>query len=207
VTGWRSTFRDEVLPTLRNVPPNRVPAVLDLGCGGGDLARSIARWAADAGRAVDVLGIDPDERAMRVARPTETRSLSFRSASSADLVRAGERFDVIVSNHVLHHLSDVERNDFLRDSEALLAPGGRVVHSDIRRSSAAYAAYASASWAISLGTFVRIDGLRSIERSFTVAELADAVPPGWRVLGKAPHRVLAVFDGSGDERSEGVSLR
>jgi ubiquinone/menaquinone biosynthesis C-methylase UbiE len=191
VSGWRSTFRDEVLPAL---PTDRRARVLDLGCGGGDLARSIARWARSAGRTIDVIGVDPDHRAIRAATRVDSPGVTFRTASSRDLVDAHEQFDAVVSNHVLHHLSDDDRERFLAESAALVGEHGRVVHSDIRRSPSAYRSYAGASWLVSAGTFVRVDGLRSIRRSYTVDELRSVVPVGWDVRPRAPHRLVAVWD-------------
>lgn len=189
VGGWRSAWRTHVAPAL---PVTGRARVLDLGCGGGDLARSLARWAADDGFDVEVVGVDPDARAVVAAERSVPAGVTFRVASSADLVGAGERFDVVVSNHVLHHLDDADRAAFLADSEQLAAV--RSVHSDIRRSETAYRAYALASPFVSAGTFVRVDGLRSIRRSFTVAELQDVLPAGWQAEAAAPHRVLAVRD-------------
>lgn len=94
---------------------------------------------------------------------------------------AGERFDVVVSNHVLHHLGDTERDAFLRDSAALAV--SRSVHSDIRRSAAAYRLYAVGSVLVTAGTFIREDGLRSIRRSFTVPEARRR--PATRVARRA----------------------
>ncbi|MDM7891051.1 methyltransferase domain-containing protein [Curtobacterium caseinilyticum] len=189
VSGWRAAWRTHVVPAL---PPSGRARVLDLGCGGGDLARSLVRWARSDGFSVEVVGVDPDERAVAAARRSRTRGVTFRQASSADLVAAGERFDVVVSNHVLHHLDDTERAAFLADSEQLAT--GRSLHSDIRRSRQAYRAYALGVPLVSAGTFVRVDGLRSIRRSFTVPELQDVLPAGWRAERAAPHRVLAVRD-------------
>jgi hypothetical protein len=44
---------------------------------------------------------------------------------------------------------------------------------------------------------VRIDGLRSIRRSFTRDELAAVLPSGWRAAAASPHRVLAIHDAVG----------
>ncbi|TDW73312.1 methyltransferase family protein [Curtobacterium sp. PhB25] len=189
VSGWRSAWRTHVVPAL---PVHGRARVLDLGCGGGDLARAVVRWAASDGFDVEVVGVDPDPRAIDAANRRAPRGVTFRQQSSGDLVTAGERFDVVVSNHVLHHLGDDERNGFLADSEALAS--GRSVHSDIRRSREAYRAYALASPLVTAGTFVRVDGLRSIRRSFTLAELRDTLPTGWRAERASPHRVLAVRD-------------
>jgi 2-polyprenyl-3-methyl-5-hydroxy-6-metoxy-1,4-benzoquinol methylase len=189
VSGWAAVFRDRVRPVLTT---DRTARILDLGCGGGDLARSIARWSIAAGIDARVLGVDPDPRAIRAARRNVPAGVSFRVASSADLVAAGERFDVVVSNHVLHHLTDADRDAFLADSVSLATR--RVVHSDIRRSEAAYRAYSLGSRAVAAGTFVRVDGLRSIRRSYTVDELRRVLPPGWRAQAASPHRVLAIHD-------------
>ncbi|WP_258369018.1 methyltransferase domain-containing protein [Curtobacterium sp. MCPF17_046] len=187
VSGWRSVWQTHVVPAL---PATGRARVLDLGCGGGDLARSLSRWARGDGFDLEVVGVDPDPRAIRAAERLSAPGVTFRQQSSAELVAAGERFDVVVSNHVLHHLDDAERDAFLRDS-AVLA-GSRSVHSDIRRSAAAYRLYAIGSVLVTAGTFIREDGLRSIRRSFTVPELAAALPPGWRAESASPHRVLAV---------------
>ncbi|MFJ4220753.1 methyltransferase domain-containing protein [Curtobacterium luteum] len=189
VSGWRTVWRTHVMPAL---PADGRGRVLDLGCGGGDLARALVRWAASDGFEVEVVGVDPDPRAIAAANRSRTRGVVFREQSSDDLVTAGERFDVVVSNHVLHHLDDAARSTFLADSARLAA--SRVVHSDIRRSRNAYRSYALASPLVAAGTFVRVDGLRSIRRSFTVDELRRALPAGWVAEAAAPHRVLAVRD-------------
>jgi 2-polyprenyl-3-methyl-5-hydroxy-6-metoxy-1,4-benzoquinol methylase len=189
VSGWRAVWRTHVVPAL---PANGRGRVLDLGCGGGDLARALVRWAASDGFDVEVVGIDPDPRAIAAATRSTPRGVTFREQSSRDLVTAGERFDVVVSNHVLHHLGDDERAGFLADSEQLAST--RSLHSDIRRSPAAYRAYALGSAFVAAGTFVRVDGLRSIRRSFTLPELHAALPTGWRAEAAAPHRVLAIRD-------------
>jgi 2-polyprenyl-3-methyl-5-hydroxy-6-metoxy-1,4-benzoquinol methylase len=189
VSGWHGVWRSRVRPRFGTTRRGRI---LDLGCGGGDLARNLARWAAADGIDVTVVGVDPDARAISAARRDEPRGVSFRAASSGDLVAAGEEFDVVVSNHVLHHLADPERDAFLADSGRLARL--RVVHSDIRRSAAAYRSYALGVPLVSAGTFVAVDGLRSIRRSYTEAELAAVLPEGWRAERAAPHRLLAIRD-------------
>lgn len=193
VGGWRATFRRHLLPVLRNAAAGGgTVRILDLGCGGGDLARSLARWGARCELPLSVVGIDPDPRAIHAATRVHRPGVEFRSATSRDLVGDGEQFDAVVSNHVLHHLTGLERAAFLADTERLTT---RIaVHSDIRRSPAAYRSYQLASPLVAPGTFVRVDGLRSIRRSFTASELREALPAGWRVEAQAPHRVLAIWD-------------
>jgi SAM-dependent methyltransferase len=119
--------------------------LLDVGSGGGDLAREIQRWGRRDGFRLEVTGIDPDPRALAYARSAIDAEpgpvVTFRQARAADLVAAGERFHVVVSNHVLHHLATAEVPGFLADLEALASH--RVVVSDIERSTVGYALFSA----------------------------------------------------------------
>lgn len=195
VSGGRGTYRRWIRPRGRACGPLRV---LDVGTGGGDLPRRLLRWAARDGVAMRVVGIDPDDRAIGFARRHAASGLELRTTSTADLRAAGERFDAIVSNHVLHHLGDDEVVALLDDTVALLAPGGVAVHGDIARSRWAYAAFAAATWPLQAGplrhTFIRPDGLTSIRRSRTAREAASLAPAGWRVRRAFPSRLELVWE-------------
>jgi cyclopropane fatty-acyl-phospholipid synthase-like methyltransferase len=85
--------------------------VLDLGCGVGALAASIAERAL-----ADVTGMDVSDASLRKAREVaEKRALTARLRfvqGDITQVQAGGRFDVIVLSNVLEHLKD--RPDLLR---------------------------------------------------------------------------------------------
>ncbi|MDQ0732144.1 class I SAM-dependent methyltransferase [Arthrobacter sp. B1I2] len=187
LSGWRRLYARE----LRTIdPPEARPVtVLDIGSGGGDLAVMLAGWAAGDGKAMHITGIDPDPRAARFAqqRPS-TPGVEFREAHSGDLVREGARFDVVISNHVLHHLAPEEFRQLLADSENLAT--GKALHNDLIRSPAAFALFSVAALPFR-ESFIRADGLTSIRRSYRPAELAAAAPPGWSVE-RSPvfHQVL-----------------
>ncbi|WP_216326238.1 class I SAM-dependent methyltransferase [Deinococcus aestuarii] len=190
VAGWRQVYRRELRPHL---PPGRTLSLLDIGCGGGDVARGLADWARRDGRRLRVTAIDADERAIRyaVARPAHP-DVTYRRALSGDLVREGQGFDFVISNHLLHHLTDPELGTLLRDSERLGRV--RVVHSDLARHPLAYRAF-SAGARLFQGSFIREDGLLSIRRSHTVRELAALAPPGWQVRPLVPFRLLLTHAG------------
>ncbi|WP_193596348.1 methyltransferase domain-containing protein [Microbacterium sp. YJN-G] len=191
VSGWRGVYRREIRPlagrgTLR---------VLDVGTGGGDVARALARRLQRDGCDARVTGLDVDARAIRWASTQQASSpVRWVRASTSDLVREGAVFDVVLSNHVLHHLSSGELRTVLDDSLRLTAPGGVVLHSDIARSRAAYALFAAATWPFArtllAGSFIRPDGLTSIRRAYTAGELAAAAGEGWRVESRMPFRLL-----------------
>lgn len=190
VAGWRGAYTRRLRPVLARTPgPARI---LDIGCGGGDVLRRLVTYARTDGFDVRGVGIDPDERCLDVARAAPTMpGVAYRSARSDDIVAAGDRFDIVVSNHLLHHLGPADLDGLWRDSMALTT--GICLHSDILRSRIAYGAYAVGIIPFARGTFLRVDGLRSIRRSFRPRELTLRTPAGWTVETSVPFRVRAVW--------------
>lgn len=193
VSAWGRVYRDRLRPELRRL--GRPARILDLGSGGGDVVRRLAALAHRDGLPVTWTGADPDPRALEAAEATTTPGIAFVRATSSELRRAGERFDAVISNHVLHHLDDDELQVFASDSLALST--GPVLHGDIARSTGAYGLYALGITPFAPGTFLRTDGLRSIRRSYTPAELGPALGAPWRVETPAAFRLLAIGSGHG----------
>ncbi|WP_106815455.1 methyltransferase domain-containing protein [Microbacterium timonense] len=191
VSGWGTVYRGWLAPALAAL--DRPARVLDIGSGGGDLVRRLAAAARRDGLEVTWTGIDPDPRAHEVAvAGAPIPGIRFRCADARALVDEGAVYDAVVSNHVLHHLSDGLAG-FARDSLALSR--GIVLHGDIARSRLAYGLYAVGVTPFAPGTFLRTDGLRSIRRSYTAAELGatleDIMPGSWTVHTPVPFRILA----------------
>jgi 2-polyprenyl-3-methyl-5-hydroxy-6-metoxy-1,4-benzoquinol methylase len=200
VSGQRTVYRRWIRPRIRRrAAVGDVGRMLDVGTGGADLPRRVLHWARADGLPLEIVAIDPDERAIDFARRRPSLpGLELRAVSTRELAAAGEWFDIVTSNHVLHHLDGREFGALLADSEALAAPGGVAVHGDIERTRYAYAAF----WLGTLpfqpnllrGSLIRADGLTSIRRSHTAAELAAALPPGWRALRALPSRLELVWE-------------
>lgn len=196
VAGWRLTYRTHLRPVLCRGDRT---TLLDLGSGGGDVARAIAAWARRDGLRLEITAADPDERAHSWATSQmPTPGVQYRQAFSSDLVAEGRYYDLVISNHLLHHLDEQQFQELLADSEQLARV--RVAHSDIHRSRLAYALFSVGTLPFFHGSFIRADGLISIRRSYTSFELRAIARPGWRILRQPPWRNLLVYE-AGERRS------
>lgn len=189
VSRWHSVYKQRIRPLLSST---RSSTLLDIGCGGGDIPAALARWAARDRLHLTITAIDPDPRAIAYARTHFAGAgVEFRQTHSSELVSEGATFDVVISNHMLHHLAPTELKVLLTDSAALAED--LVVHSDIARSRLGYALFSVATLPLAVGSFIRRDGLTSIRRSYTPTELRAILPEGWRVESARPYRNLLLY--------------
>lgn len=117
----------------RQVDPVGLTA-LDVGCGGGIFAESMARLGAR------VTGIDLAEAPLAVARLHLLESgldIDYRHQDAEDLARtAPASFDIVSCLEMLEHVPDPAST--VRACHALVKPGGWVMFSTINRNPKAY---------------------------------------------------------------------
>lgn len=102
ILNYHQFFLDNILPTDR---------VLDVGCGKGEVARSVAK------KAQRVVGIDIVPKSIAVAAASGTpANLSFL-VGDATSDTFGETFDVVIISNVLEHIKD--RVSFLKKLRAV----------------------------------------------------------------------------------------
>ena len=109
---------------------------LDVGCGGGILADSMAR------RGADVLGIDLAGKALKVAQlhaiEASTPRIAYREiAAEALAAESPESFDVVTCMEMLEHVPDPA--SIVSACARLVHPGGWVFFSTINRNAKAFA--------------------------------------------------------------------
>ncbi|GAA4826845.1 methyltransferase domain-containing protein [Garicola koreensis] len=193
VAGWGRVYRTRLRDVLSRL--DRPARVLDLGSGGGDVIAHLAGLAARDGLRAHFTGADPDPRAHQMATSRQIPGATFRCADAEELLRRGDSFDVVISNHVIHHLGAAELQTFIAASRRLATT--TVLHGDIARGRLAYGLFAVGITPLAPGTFLRTDGLRSIRRSHQRAELAAALGTPWSVTQPTPFRLLAQGPGLG----------
>lgn len=108
--------------------------VLDFGSGQGWQSIAIARTGATV-TGVDI-GEDLVELARQVAELNKTEC-SFQLASVTDLPFEDDTFDVVIGNAILHHLTEDQLAESIREAFRVLKPGGKAyVNEPIENSSA-----------------------------------------------------------------------
>ncbi|RLC56912.1 MAG: SAM-dependent methyltransferase [Chloroflexi bacterium] len=107
-------------------------AVLDVGCGTGDLTLRAARRVGAEGRSV---GIDASPDMIKISRrkaAKKGRDVDFRIAPIENLPFADGEFDVALSSFMIHHLPDDLKLRGLAEVRRVLKPGGRLVVVDLK---------------------------------------------------------------------------
>lgn len=180
--GWRS-LRSAVAPLVAGIER---PRLLDVGCGSADQPARLAQAFPGlrvVGADVKPLHLSAAPRAvLRVA--ADVRALPF----------APQSFDVVTASLFLHHFDCDAAVGVLRALFALARRG--LVVNDLRRAHVPYLfGRVAFPWLFRSQVSVE-DGLVSIRRAFTRAELAGlferAAIPNARIRGSFPYRLVAV---------------
>src|SRR5207244_1354877 len=97
--------------------------VLDVGCGTGTLATLIKQLYPD----VEVVGLDPDPKALARARRKAARagvSIQFDQGFGDELPYPEAWFDRVLSSFMFHHLPPDQKGKTLRAIRRVVKPGG-----------------------------------------------------------------------------------
>ena len=108
--------------------------VVDIGCGGGILAESMAKKGAR------VTGIDLSEKALKVADLHSLESgveVRYQKIAAEDMAAAeAGQYDIVTCMEMLEHVPDPAA--IVKAAAALVKPGGQVFFSTLNRNAKAY---------------------------------------------------------------------
>lgn len=105
--------------------------ILDIGCGTGTLVTQVKSLYPLA----EVVGLDPDPRALERARKKATRgrlAIPFDQGFSDELPYPDASFDRVLSAFMFHHLREQDKEKTLREARRVLKPGGSLHLLDFR---------------------------------------------------------------------------
>jgi 2-polyprenyl-3-methyl-5-hydroxy-6-metoxy-1,4-benzoquinol methylase len=178
-------------PVFRRATPGAW-TLLDIGTGGGDIPRAVARAARRHGISLTAIGFDRIPTAARVARAAgleavigDGDAMPFRRPAA----------DVVLASQVLHHLPRATATRWIAALNALARRA--VVIADLRRSRAAMAGVWLAALAMGMPASTRHDAVLSLRRGYKKEELEGltrlaGVPA--RVSGRRWARLVAVWE-------------
>jgi 2-polyprenyl-3-methyl-5-hydroxy-6-metoxy-1,4-benzoquinol methylase len=207
VSQWNRVYAKYIRPKAKEIQKQgKIFHVLDVGSGGGDIAFFLFQWLKKDGISAHITGIDIDDRAIQWAKAnrsvqTETAHINnnnstglfFECLSTTELVNRGHKVDLVMNNHVLHHISLDEIKPFLTECAAL---GTIVICNDLERSSLAFNLFSLCLFPLRFrSSFIYEDGRTSLKKSFRKDELDVLTSRGWRVERWFPFRLLLLYEG------------
>jgi 2-polyprenyl-6-hydroxyphenyl methylase/3-demethylubiquinone-9 3-methyltransferase len=122
------------LEWINNLAPLAGKKVIDIGCGGGILAESMAQ------RKANVTGIDLSDKALKVADLHSLESgvlVRYEKIAAEDMAaREPRQYDIVTCMEMLEHVPNPA--SVIRACTTLVKPGGKVFFSTINRNPKAY---------------------------------------------------------------------
>ncbi|WP_299537092.1 methyltransferase domain-containing protein [Ulvibacterium sp.] len=167
--GNKGTIR--AVAQLVSQNPKESYSVLDMGCGDGAMLREVVFFFRRIGKSVKCLGIDLNGNALQIARKAslDFPEITYLERDIMDSDTQGLACDILITTLTLHHFYDEQIPAILKRFSTLAHIG--VVINDLQRSPLAYSLFKMFSLIFIHSAIAKNDGLVSIERGFTKAEL------------------------------------
>ena len=161
-----------VLSELRRALPDlpREATLLDVGTGVGDIPARARQLCRDNGVTLSTFGLDNAEE---LAAASARRHDATLCADALEIPLADRSVDVVMCSQVLHHFAGDDAARLLAEMNRVART--RVIVSDIRRSWLAAAGLWLASFPLMFHPISRHDGVVSVLRGYTVAELGETI--------------------------------
>ena len=170
--GGNGVTLDGLEILLKDQPKNKKITIIDLGCGGGDILRSISRFGQKEGYDFDLIGIDANQHATDYARNLSSNydNIKFKCCDVFSEEFKNLKFDIVITTLFLHHFKE---NQLLQLLNHLMKRStiGLVVN-DLHRHRLAYYLFKVIIIPVKNKMIVE-DGLTSILRGFKRKELIN----------------------------------
>ncbi|HAK96810.1 MAG TPA: hypothetical protein DCM87_17920 [Planctomycetes bacterium] len=163
--------------------------LVDLGAGGCDIARWVVRRCRARRLRIAISAIEHDPRVAAYARAANAGYPEI-DVVEADVLDRGilAGADFVFANHLLHHLSDMQCIELLRNVDR--ARPRRYLLNDLMRSPWTYYGFLLTTSVFFRNSFVCSDGLASIRRGFTLPEVRALVRAAAAVLPVSVRRLV-----------------
>jgi 2-polyprenyl-3-methyl-5-hydroxy-6-metoxy-1,4-benzoquinol methylase len=144
--------------------------IIDLGCGGGDLALAVARLLRLHKIEFTITGIDGNAHTLAYA---QKKCEAFPEINFLQAGILGNQFsiqycDILISSHFMYHFTADALVDFLKSN--LSAISTAFIFSELKRNRFAMRLFKFSRFLLPISKLAKEDGLLAIKRSFSVKE-------------------------------------
>ena len=166
--GGAGAVRFGLAQLLDPADRGRTLTLFDIGTGAGDLPLDAARWAARRGVTLMPLGL---ERIRTAARLAQQHGVPVVVGCAGTLPLRAKSVDIVLASQLAHHL---DRESVIACFAAWSAVARRgVVVADLHRRWFAERGFRAAGAVLGLHQLTIDDGVTSLRRGYTVAELRE----------------------------------
>lgn len=167
--GGNKVTLDGVKSLIKSKPKQDIIRITDIGCGSGDMLRTLATYAKKHQLNFLLKGIDANGFTIDHARDLSTAYENITYECKDILNHDNEECDIMLCTLTLHHFKDEEIIAFLQNYMQLAKVG--IVINDLNRNAIAYYLFKAICIVFRLNDMSREDGLVSILRGFKKADL------------------------------------
>lgn len=156
---------------IHSIPTQNEIIIVDLGCGNGDMLRTLEKYGRENNLNFRLIGIDANNFTVNHARNLSENypNISFRCEDVFDKSFNKLKCDISLCTLTLHHFKNEEIENLLTVLYQNSNLG--IVINDLHRSALAYRLFQGLCFVFGLNTMSREDGLISIMRGFKKEEL------------------------------------
>lgn len=159
-----------VLDALNKFAATKELKITDLGCGGGDTLRAIAKWAKKKNINAELVGIDLNPVMIAYAQSASIAfpEIRYNVANIFDGNLLKERRDIVVCSLFCHHFDDEQLINLLKRMK--LMAGTAIIINDLHRHWLAYYGISILTSLFSKTYMVKHDARLSVAKAFTRKE-------------------------------------
>jgi 2-polyprenyl-3-methyl-5-hydroxy-6-metoxy-1,4-benzoquinol methylase len=169
--GGNKVTLEGIKTLIDSKPKEEVIRITDIGCGNGDMLRTLADYAKNKGLHFILKGIDANRFTIDHAQNLSENypNISYACNDIFEDLNKDEPCDIMLCTLTLHHFKDEEIIELLTNFKRSAKVG--IVINDLQRSALAYYLFKALCYVFRLNDMSREDGLVSILRGFKSADL------------------------------------
>jgi 2-polyprenyl-3-methyl-5-hydroxy-6-metoxy-1,4-benzoquinol methylase len=169
--GGNKVTLEGVKQLLSNDNAQKPIRILDVGCGNGDMLRTLAGFARKKHLTFQLTGIDANAFTISHARQLSEgyENIDFICADIFEEILLEKEYDLILCTLTLHHFKDEEILRLLKGFKEKARLG--IVINDLQRSALPYYLFIALCFVFRLNSMSKADGLVSILRGFKKEDL------------------------------------